>query len=482
MWLRHRLNIQHNRATLFSKTVFHPWISRLLRKYAIGFVSDHVHVRCIFFGLFLRYYMNCNNASSLSYLQLSYPRICPYVDRFGRKRSMLSASLLMALGITCQLLGYNTKTLLFGRLIAGIGTGLMTNAVPLYQSEIAPPDIRGRLISAFSLFGSFGQMIGYFVTFFSSYLTSSWSWRTPWLVQLAVCLIFSIAVCFLPYSPRWLIHRNRDRDALAVLSMLYNLPPQNEAVQCTFLEFKSLIEAEKMIDQGHTYKELFQGSNLTRTIYSFFISIATCFAGNVIFSYYAPQIFKNAGLNDVSTSLALTGGIGFLSLVFTAISSKWWIDSYGRRVLFFTGSAISAACMIVVGLMFQFFSVLSKDHTVVVVIEPYAQYTIILCIYIFSASFAGTWGVANYAYTAEIFNTTCRAKGLSLTYAISWGCSIIITYCAPFFLAYSVSGVHFFFGGCSILTFICIRFIPETKGKTLEEIDFIFEHGINNRQ
>jgi sugar porter (SP) family MFS transporter len=394
---------------------------------------------------------------------------------------MLSASLLMALGIICELFGFNARTLLLGRLIAGIGTGLMTNAVPLYQSEIAPPDIRGQLISIFSLLGSFGQMVGYFVTFFSSYLTSNWCWRIPWLVQLVVCLIFSIAISFLPYSPRWLIHRNRDTEAVQVLSTLYNLPPQSELVQHDFMEFKSLIEAEKTIDQGRSYKELFEGSNLTRTTYSFFISIATCFAGNVIFSYYAPQILKNAGLNDVSTSLALTGGIGFLSLLFTAISSRWWIDLYGRRALFFTGSAISAICMIAVGLMFQFFSVISrKDNTTVVVTEPYVQYAIILCIYIFSASFAGTWGVANYVYTAEIFNTTCRAKGLSLTYAISWGCSIIITYCAPFFLEYSVSGVHFFFGGCSILTFICIRFIPETKGKTLEEIDFVFEHGNNS--
>lgn len=395
---------------------------------------------------------------------------------------MLTASLLISLGIICELLGFNSRTLLLGRLIAGVGTGLMTNAVPLYQSEISPPDIRGGLISIFSLLGSFGQMVGYFVTFSSSYLTSSWCWRIPWLVQLVVCLVFSIAVCSLPYSPRWLIYRNRDTEALAVLSALYDLPPQHETVQRNFLEFKLMMAAEKIVDQDHSYKELFEGSNLIRTTYSFFISIATCFTGNVIFSYYAPQIFKNAGLGQVSTSLALTGGIGFLSLLFTAISSRWWIDLYGRKALFFTGSAISAVCMITVGLMFQFFSTNSKDHATVGETNLYAQYAIILCIYIFSASFAGTWGVANYVYTAEIFNTTCRAKGLSLTYAISWGFSIVITYCAPFFLAYSVAGVHFFFGGWSILTFICIRFIPETRGKTLEEIDFIFEHHNNSNR
>jgi sugar porter (SP) family MFS transporter len=387
---------------------------------------------------------------------------------------MILASCLLSLGISCELLGFNATSLLIGRLISGVGTGLMTNAIPLYQSEIAPPDIRGRLISIFSLLGSFGQMIGYFVTFKSSYFTSDWCWRTPWLIQLVVCILFTVILLFLPYSPRWLIGKGREKEALQVLSKLHNLPQDSKVVQRDYLEIKALIEAEKVLQKNNrSYQELFvkEGGSFKRTMCSFFISIATCFTGNVIISYYAPQIFKNAGFSDVSISLALTGGIGFVSLIFTTLSLGWWIDIWGRKALFYTGSAISAVCMILAGLIFHFY--FSADNAIT---NTYAQYTIIICIYLLSASFAGTWGVANYVYTAEVFSLRCRAKGLSITYAISWACSIIITYCTPYFLAYSVSAVYLFFGICSIITFIGITFIPETKGKTLEEIDFMFEN------
>ncbi|CAO3613048.1 unnamed protein product [Mucor fragilis] len=328
---------------------------------------------------------------------------------------MLLASCFLALGISCELSGFHAHSLLLGRLIGGLGTGLMTNAIPLYQSEIAPPDIRGRLISIFALLGSFGQMVGYFVTFASSYHTSDWSWRMPWLVQLTTCLLFAFSVCFLPYSPRWLIDQGREAEGLAVLSKLHRLPQQHKAVQKDYLEIKTLIETEKLNGQDR----------------------------NVVISYYAPQIFKDAGFSNVSTSLALTGGIGLLSLVFTALSLQWWIDLWGRKALFLTGSTISAICMFTVGSMFYFYSSVVEDGAVIVA-NSYARCVIILCIYILSASFAGTWGVANYVYTAEIFSMRCRAKGLSLTYAISWAGSIVITYCTPFFMAYTISGAYLF--------------------------------------
>ncbi|KAL7327992.1 hypothetical protein PS15p_206337 [Mucor circinelloides] len=398
-----------------------------------------------------------------------------FCDGIGRKYSMLLATCFLMVGISCELSGFSVRTLLLGRLIGGLGTGLMTNAIPLYQSEIAPPDIRGRLISIFSLLGSFGQMVGYFVTFKSSYLSSHWCWRMPWLVQFITCMLFAISVCFLPFSPRWLIDKGRETEGLAVLSKLHHLPQQHKVVQKEYLEIKTLIETEKLNGQGRTYAELFEGSNFKRTMYSFFISVATCFTGNVVISYYAPQIFKNAGFSNVSTSLALTGGIGLLSLVFTALSLQWWIDLWGRKALFLTGSTVSAVCMFAVGFVFHIYASIAKDDAVIVA-NPYARYVIIVCIYILSASFAGTWGVANYVYTAEIFSMRCRAKGLSLTYAISWAGSIVITYCTPFFMAYTISGVYFFFGACSVLTFFGVLIIPETKGKTLEEIDFMFDN------
>ncbi|KAI8984246.1 general substrate transporter [Mycotypha africana] len=400
-----------------------------------------------------------------------------FCDRLGRKYTMIFASCILSMGIVFEIVGLTIKTLILGRLFAGIGTGLLTNAIPLYQSEIAPSDIRGRLISLFTLCGSFGQMIGYVVTFRTSYFHSHWSWRTPWLFQLFLCWAFILSsLCVLPLSPRWLISKGREIEGLSVLAKIHDAQQTDPIVQKDYLDIRGSIEAEKAEYNNCSYAELFEGVNLRRTIYSLFISIATCFTGNVIIWYFAPQIFKDAGLDDVSVSLALTGGIGLLSLIFTAMSLYWWIDLKGRKALFFVGSAISALCMFLVGSMFHFFAKSNNNGTSIIVTDPYARIIIIICVYAISAAFAGTWGVGNYVYTAEIFSMRCRAKGLSLTYAISWAGSIIITFSTPFLMAYSVSGVYYFFGMCSILTLVGITFIPETKGKTLEEIDFLFHN------
>jgi sugar porter (SP) family MFS transporter len=391
---------------------------------------------------------------------------------------MFFASIVLLIGVLNEIVGLNVNTLIMGRLIGGLGTGLMTNAIPLYVSEIAPADIRGKLISTYSLLSSLGQMLGYFVTFTSSYFfendNNNWCWRTPWIVQLIIGLIFVISIMFLPLSPRWLIDQGRETEGLKVLISLRGLSEDHKLIQKEYLEIMTLIAADN-ISKERSYTELFEGFNLRRTLIAFFISIATSFTGSVVIWYYAPKILLNAGLDDVTTSLALSGGIGFLSLISTFVTLQYFIDRWGRRALFFVGSVISGSCMAIVGTMFYFFTTVDGNGDIINVSNKYAQYTIFSCIFIFAISFAGTWGVVNYVYTAEIFSTRCRAKGLSLTYAISWASSIVITYFIPYCFSYSVSGVYFFFAGCSLLTFIGICFIPETKGKSLEDIDFIFE-------
>ncbi|CEI95396.1 hypothetical protein RMCBS344292_09585 [Rhizopus microsporus] len=385
---------------------------------------------------------------------------------------MFSSSLL-SIGIMMELSGFNTHILLSGRLIAGLGTGLMTNAIPLYQSEIAPSDIRGRLVSMYTSLSSFGRLVGYVVIFYSSYFQSNWAWRTPWAVQFILSIAFLAACSLLPYSPRWLISQKRDAEGLEVLGNIYDLPKDHRIVQDEYTKIVSQIEAEHRMGSNQTYAELFRGSNLKTTLTAFFISIATCFTGNVAISYFAPTIFKNAGLDDVSISLALTGGASLLSFIANMISFKWWVDTWGRRSLFLIGSAISSICMFTVGIIFYTYAEVTNGE--VAIPNAQARYIVILCIYFFSASFAATWEICTYVYTAEVFNMKYRAKGLSLTYAISWAGSILITYTIPYLLLYSISGVYFFFGACSILNFIGVWFIPETKGKSLEEIDAMFE-------
>ncbi|RCI06295.1 hypothetical protein CU098_002620 [Rhizopus stolonifer] len=396
-----------------------------------------------------------------------------FCDRFSRKYAIVGSAVVFTVGILLEIIGTNFGVLLAGRLIGGFGSGLMGSAIPLYHSEIAPPDIRGRLISFFTLMSSFGQVVGYFVTFGTSYVASDWSWRGPWLLHIIICIIVGITVTFLPYSPRWLIDKGRNEEAKAVLSELHQVPVTHSIVVNEYNDIFNEIEFERSLG-NRTYIELFQGHNLKRTLIAFFISISTSFTGSVAIWYYAPQIIQNTGLSDASASIATTGGTGIFSFFCSFISLAFCIDQMGRKALFLIGAAIMCISMFVVGAMFQAYAIVDVESSAVTIVNVNARNTIITFLYIFVGTFAFSWGSVSYVYPAEIFNMRTRAKGLALTYGLNWGFSILITYCVPLFIAHTVSGVYFFFGACCCICFIGCCFIPETKGRTLEEMEYVF--------
>jgi len=395
----------------------------------------------------------------------------PICDAIGRKRAIILGAYVFSLGILFEIIGYKFGLLLTGRLIAGFGNGLMTNAVPLYHSEIAPPDIRGRLVSLFTLMSSFGQVMGFFVTFGTSYLTTSWGWRAPWLLQLIVCLILGTAVFFLPYSPRWLIDCGREDEGLAVIAELHEAPLDDPAVQAEYNEIKTELDIEKSLGQ-RTYRELFYKGNFKRTTIAFFIGIATSFTGIDAILYYGPSIFAAAGLSDVSVSIAASGGTSIVSMVATFVSLVF-IDKWGRKFLFILGSVVMGISMFITGAMFQVYAYVDDSGNIVMTNDS-ARNAIIAFIFIFMGAFSLTWGVASYVYPAEIFNMRCRAKGLGLTYGLNWAFSILVTYCMPLFMASTLSGSYFFFGACCAVMTVVIFFIPETRNRTLESMEEIF--------
>ncbi|GAM17014.1 hypothetical protein SAMD00019534_001890 [Acytostelium subglobosum LB1] len=395
----------------------------------------------------------------------------PICDKIGRKWSIVLAAYIFAVGILFEVIGQKFGLLLAGRLVAGFGNGLITNAVPLYHSEIAPTNIRGRLVSLFTVMALLGQVSGYFITFGTSYLTTEWGWRAPWLIQLVICLFLGTFVIRLHYSPRWLLDRGEEDEALTVLAKLREAPTTDADVQAEFKEIKDQIAQEHEMGK-RTYLELFYRANLKITLIAFFIAIATSFTGINAIMYYAPSIFMNAGLGDVSTSIAATGGTGILGL-FATIASFYLIDIWGRKILFILGGVAMGVSMFLVGAMFNVYSAVD-DMGYITVENVGARTVIIVCIYVFMGAFNLTWGVASYVYPAEIFKMRHRAKGLGLTYGLNWAFSIMVTYCMPLFMASTLSGVYYFFGACcAVITFICF-FIPETKKVTLEAMDDVF--------
>lgn len=357
-----------------------------------------------------------------------------------------------------------------GRLLIGFGEGFLTNAIPLYHTEIAPPDIRGRLISLFSAMSSVGTIVGYFVNFGTSYLTSDWSWRAPFLIQLGVCL-FLYAAYFLPYSPRWLIDKGRREEALYVLAKLHESTIDDPEVRNEYDYICDEIETERSFG-SRSFAECFRGTNLKRTLYALFTGNGAAFTGTYSISYYAPQIFQQAGVGSASISLATSGSSNILVLI-VSLLTVMFIDKLGRRGVFASGAFIMGASMYIVGGLFQGYNYVDADGNVGLT-NAHARNCVIAFVFIFQAAYAYSWGPVAYIYPAEISNTRTRAKVIALAYGLNWAIGIFMTFVMPIFMDNTIFGSYYFFGGCCTVLFLGSFMLPETKGKTLEEIDRIF--------
>ncbi|KAI9470799.1 MAG: general substrate transporter [Benjaminiella poitrasii] len=391
-------------------------------------------------------------------------------DYFGRKNTILLGTAVFAIGALFETIGVNFGLLMAGRLFVGFGEGFLTNAIPLYHTEIAPPDIRGRLISLFSASSSIGTVVGYFVNFGTSYLTNDWAWRVPFLVQLIVCVLLS-SVYILPYSPRWLIDKGRHEEALAVLAKLHESTTEDPEVRNEFECICEEIETEHAFG-NRTFIECFRGTNLKRTLFALFTGNGAAFTGTYSISYYAPQIFVQAGVGSTSISLATTGSSNILVLIVSFLTVMF-VDKLGRRMIFATGAFFMGISMYIVGALFQSYHFVDELGEVSLY-NKHACAAVIAFIFIFQAVYAYSWGPVAYIYPAEISNTRTRAKVIALAYGINWAIGIFMTFVMPIFMDRTIYGGYYFFGACCTVLFLGSLILPETKGKTLEEIDHMF--------
>ncbi|ORX59832.1 general substrate transporter [Hesseltinella vesiculosa] len=396
----------------------------------------------------------------------------PLCDRISRKYTIVVGSITFSLGCLLETIGTNFVMMLMGRLFVGLGQGYMTNAIPLYHSEIAPPKIRGRLITLFSVASSIGTVVGYFVTFGTMNMTSDWSWRLPFLIHLVVCLMVMLAY-FLPFSPRWLIDVGRHDEARAVLSDLMRCPPEDPKIQAEFDALVTEIEMERTYGV-RSYLECFKGTNLRRTMYALFVGNGAAFTGTSAISYYSPQIMAQAGLSDVGVSLVASGASNIVALIFTLFTLAF-IDHIGRKFNLASGAFVMGATMYVCGALFQTYYTVIDDQGDYGLDNTNARNTVIAFVFLFQAAYAWSWGPTGYIYPSEILNQRTRSRGIGLAYGLNWAISIFMTFVMPIFMNNTVFGGYYLFAGTCTVLFIGTFFLPETQKLSLHEVDLLFQ-------
>lgn len=369
-------------------------------------------------------------------------------DRFGRKKTLLWIGILYLVSAVWSAMATDVHSFMVARFIGGLGVGISTVAAPLFISEIAPAEIRGRLAGMFQ----FNIVFGILVAFASNAALGSIgddAWRWMLGVEAIPALVYSLLCFGLPESPRWLIGRKEDREGgKAVLKMIH--PDASESEIDAKADEIAAVSHEAASTGGFWTKRL-----KTPILLAFLIAFFNQLSGINAILYFAPRIFEMTGLGE-KAALLQSIGIGVTNLVFTFVG-LWLIDKLGRRSLLYIGSVGYIASL---GLCSWAF--ITENFAIVPA-----------CIFAFIAAHAIGQGAVIWVFISEIFPNRHRAQGQSLGSFTHWIFAALLTLFFPSMVTAFAPGIVFgFFAFMMVLQLIWVKImVPETKGRTLEQIE-----------
>ncbi|CAL1716172.1 unnamed protein product [Somion occarium] len=413
-------------------------------------------------------------------------------DKLSRKYTILLAVVVFCIGVIVQTAAVHSSSIFGGRFVTGLGVGSLSMAVPLYNAELAPPEVRGSLVALQQLAITFGIMISFWIDYGTNYIggtgdtQSEAAWRIPLALQLVPALILGCGILFMPFSPRWLVNQGRDDEAIAVISSTRNLSVDSDLVQIEFLEIKAqyLFEKEMSAIRFPQYQDDTFASDFKLAVFDYLslltsrtllyrtaVGTLTMFfqqwTGVNAILYYAPSIFASLGLTGNTVSLLATGVVGIVMFLAT-IPAVIWVDNAGRKPILVSGAFIMAACHIIVAILTGLFHDSWATHSA-------AGWVASVFVWIFAMAFGYSWGPCGWILAAEIWPLSIRGKGVSIAASSNWMNNFIVGQVTPSMMAHLGFGTFVFFGAFSFLGGLFILFmVPETKGLTLEEMDEVF--------
>ncbi|KAJ6579571.1 monosaccharide importer [Mycena vulgaris] len=407
----------------------------------------------------------------------------PMGDMVGRKWGIVASCVIFSLGVGLQL---DTKwaTFVVGRVIAGLGVGLVSCLVPMYQTECSPKNIRGLIVGLYQLAITIGALLAAIVLNATKDEQSHAAWRTPIAVQFAWAFILGGGMILLPESPRYLLYKNRADAARVALGRLTNRPANSPEVDAECTEITLALEQERAMGSG-TYADCFRNTELKqglRTWTAIMLQGWQQLTGINFIFYYGTTFFQSAG---ISNPFIITVIADVVNTCMTIVGIQL-IDRVGRRRLLLIGAAGMMFCEYIVAIVGVTVGTVDASGAADNIA---AQRVLIAFVCFYIAFFATSWGPVAWVVTGEIFPLNIRAKGMSLAVASNWLWNFGIGYATPYLVDTSTKGqpngvataalhvkVFFVWGstclGCLLFTYF---FIPETKGLALEQIDLLYK-------
>ncbi|PVH99163.1 general substrate transporter [Periconia macrospinosa] len=402
-------------------------------------------------------------------------------DKFGRKTALIIADVIFIVGSLIQTLcAINTTSLTqlyVGRVIGGFGVGLVSAVVPTYIGENANKEIRGRCIGCMQLFNVTGICLSFFVNYGINIhikTLSSAKWRIPFALQMLPGVLLLTGIVFMNESPRWLVEKNRYREAGKALATVRGKSIDDEEVT---QELDAIITDFNGHEKLSLRAQLRAACSSKRMFYQTSFAVILMFwqqwTGTNSINYYAPQIFQSIGLEGTSAGLFATGVYGIVKIVVTAIGLMAFTEQLGRKWSLLIGSVGQAFAMFYIGINQAVHPV--KEG------EPLHGHSIfaIICVYLFVVFYSFGWGPVPFILSSECSPNHVRSLVMAAALMTQWAFNFCIAKITPIMLADITYGTFLLFGGCCVLMGVYVVFCcPETKGVPLESIHHLFAGNI----
>jgi len=389
-------------------------------------------------------------------------------DKFGRSRNLLLAAVLMLLSALGSAWAGNIELLVFARWLGGLGVGISAMVCPLYISEISPTHLRGRLVTMFQ----FAITLGIMIALFNNYFLHQWAasvaetaaegsflqwfvgeetWRAMFASELVPGLLFLMMAALLPESPRWLVKVGRAEQAGKVLKRIFRNGAQQELETIEQTVAKESATKKRFVD-------VLQKKYRKPLIIAMLLAAFAQFSGiNVVF-YYGTSMLESAGLK-ADGALSGMAVIGFCNMIFTTIAMAF-VDKVGRRKLLQFGTIGAIACLAGIGASFN-----SGANTMLIAL---------MCAFV--AFFAFSLGPIKFIFASEIFPTNIRSHAMAIVILTMWGTDTIVGQFTPSLREAVGPSVTFFIFAAILVPqiFMVWKWMPETAGRSLEEIEADF--------
>ncbi|KAL1931284.1 hypothetical protein VTP01DRAFT_10421 [Rhizomucor pusillus] len=400
-------------------------------------------------------------------------------DRYSRKYSIIGASSLFIIGSVFQAAANGVPLLCVGRVLNGLSVGITSMVVPLYQSEIAPKEIRGRIVAVQQWSITWGIMIAFWIQYGCQYIQSSAAWRIPWAVQAVPAVILFAGMWAFPFSPRWLADKGRMEEARKVLADIHGEGDMNHPrVQLEIQEIEATIKFDREI-ASHRYSDLLKPGMAYRVSLGVCLQIWQQLTGMNIIMFYVVLMFQQAGIGDTQEATLLASGINYVVNVVMTVPAILFVDKWGRRpTMIFGALFMSLFLWIVGGLMSQGNWYQNESgEWMMNMNNHHATNGMMAAVYLFVASFATTWGPLGWIYPAEIYPLRVRAVAVSMSTASNWFFNWLLNFVVPMLMQRIRYGLYMLFAGFNFLMAVHVYLAyPETKGFTLEEMEIVFKH------